>query len=61
MLKKAQFYIRRIRHPSKAKPGRAAQRAPMLEIANTLDFKYNPFGIDQTEEYDVECNVLSIA
>ena len=30
MLKKAQFYIRRIRHPSKAKPGRAAQRAPML-------------------------------
>ena len=25
----AQFYIRRIRHPSKAKPGRAAQRAPM--------------------------------
>ena len=30
MLKKAQFYIRRIRHPSKAKPGRAAQRAPVL-------------------------------
>ena len=30
MLRKAQFYIRRIRHPSKAKPGRAAQHAPML-------------------------------
>ena len=30
MLKKAQFYIRRIRHPSKAKPERAAQRATML-------------------------------
>jgi hypothetical protein len=30
VLKKPQFYIRRIRHPSKAKPERAAQRAPVL-------------------------------
>ena len=30
MFKKTQLYIRRIMHPSKAKPGRAAQRVPMF-------------------------------